>query len=120
MEREVQPGGVLVVRISPADLKSPQELYSQFQEIVVMEEYKRVLVDLTDIEDATSLMIGSLIALHLLAYENLAVLKFTNLRPKIRMLFKILGVEKVVESHYGRDDALDDFRPVGGPPGYGE
>ncbi len=120
MKREVLPGGILFITLSPGDLKSPQALYTEFQELIVMEELKRILVDLSQVEEATSLMIGALIALHLLAYENLAVLKFTGLSPKIKMLFGILGVEKVMESHYGRDEALDDFRPVGGPPGFEE
>ena len=120
MEREVLDGGVVLVKLAPSDLLSPQALYSEFQELIVMEELKRVLVDLSEVEDATSLMIGALIALHLLAYENLAVLKFTGLCPKIKMLFRMLGVEKVIESHYGRDEVLDEFRPVDGPPGFAE
>ncbi len=64
-------------------------------------------------------MIGALLSLHLLAYENLAVLKFSGLSPKVKMLFELLGVDKVIQAHYGVTEALNSFDEVGAPPGFG-
>lgn len=119
MKQQLQPGGVLIVHLEPADIKTPQSLYGEFQRLIVDDEMKRILVDLSAIADANSLMIGALIALHLLAYEHLAVLKFSGLRPKIKMLFDMLGVTRVLESHYARGEPTDSFRVADGPPGTG-
>ena len=117
MKEELQEGGVLRIALSPEDLRHPEQLYSRFEQIIVEDEVKRILVDLSGVRDATSLMIGALIALHLLAYENLAVLKFTGLNPKIHMLFRLLGVDKVLESHHGPASTSGSFHTAGAPPG---
>ena len=113
-------GGVLKISIAPTDLKDPQKANAYFEKLLRVEERKRLLVDISTVKDATSLMIGALLSLHLLAYENLAILKFTGLSPKIQMLFKLLGVDKVIEAHYGIEEAMKSFDDVGAPPGYGQ
>ncbi|MBN1808664.1 MAG: anti-sigma factor antagonist [Planctomycetes bacterium] len=118
MECMEMPGGVLLVELKSGDLKSPEKVNGFFERLLREDERKRVLVDIESVRDATSLMMGTLLSLHLLAYENLAVLKFTGLSPKVKMLFSLLGVDHVIQAHYGREEALRAFDQVGAPPGY--
>ena len=46
MNQKMLPGGVLVIELEPGDLKSPQELYESFEELIIGEEIKRILVDI--------------------------------------------------------------------------
>jgi len=108
----------LKIALSPGDLKNPIKVNAFFEKLLRVDERKRLLADISEVKDATSLMIGALLSLHLLAYENLAILKFTGLSPKINMLFRLLGVDKVIEAHYGVEEAMKSFDNIGTPPGY--
>jgi len=48
----------------------------------------------------TSLMIGTLVSLHLLAYENVVILSFTGMHEKLVALFRLIGIDKLMEAHY--------------------
>ena len=94
--------GVLHVGLTEGDIASPVELHQAFEEFIIHEGDRRIVVDLSDVRALTSLMIGALVSLHLLAYENVVVLTFENMHPRITALFKLIGVDKLMESHYGR------------------
>ena len=97
---------VLVVELTEGDLKDPVVLNSEFEEMIVEEEERKILVDLSAVKMMTSLMIGAVVSIHTVAYENVAILKFTGLSEKVRMLFRLLGIDKLIEMHYGRNEAL--------------
>ncbi len=108
--------GVLHVKLGEEEIASPVDLHDAFEDFIFNRAERRIVVDLSDVHSLTSLMIGALVSLHLLAYENVVVLTFENTHPKIRALFKLIGVDKLMESHYGR--AASPGAPgVDGPDG---
>ena len=94
--------GVLHVKLGEKEIASPVDLHGAFEDLIFNQAERRIVVDLSDVHMLTSLMIGALVSLHLLAYENVVVLTFERLHPKIRTLFKLIGVDRLVASHYGR------------------
>ena len=92
--------GVLHVRPSERDIADPVSLHDAFEDFILREGERRIAVDLSDVHALTSLMIGALVSLHILAYENVVVLTFEKMNPKIENLFKLLGIDKLLEWHY--------------------
>ena len=107
--------GVLVVVLAERDLKDPVTLNETFEEMVVRQGRRKILVDLSPVETMNSLMIGAIVGLHIIAYENVAVLKFTGLSEHLKMLFRLLGVDKLLELHYGKEAAVESFGPAPEP-----
>ena len=104
--------GALIVRPTPDELADPQALIERFEQWIDEGEL-RILVDLAGTEYLSSLQVGALVSLHVLAYENVALLKFTGLSEKLAGLFKLLGVDQLMQMHYGGsiDDAFPDPPP---------
>ncbi len=94
--------GVLHVKLGEKEIASPVDLHGAFEDFILNHGERRIVVDLSDVHMLTSLMIGALVSLHLLAYENVVVLTFENMDPKICALFGLIGVDRLMESHYGR------------------
>ena len=92
--------GVLYVSVTESDLNNPVMLHSIFEDFIFSEGDRRIALDLSSISMLTSLMIGTLVSLHLLAYENVVVLTFQGLHEKILSLFRLIGVDKLIEAHY--------------------
>ncbi len=95
--------GVLRVTLSQADLARPDDMgkvYGTFENLILERGERRIIVDLSGVTMLTSLMIGTLVSLHLMAYENVVVLTFENVHEKIRTLFKLIGVDRLIEAHY--------------------
>jgi anti-anti-sigma regulatory factor len=92
--------GVLHVQLTEADLNNPVMLHSIFEDFIFNEGDRRITLDLSSVSMLTSLMIGTLVSLHLLAYENVVVLTFQGLHEKILSLFRLIGVDKLIEAHY--------------------
>jgi anti-anti-sigma regulatory factor len=92
--------GILNVDLTEADLNDPVMLHSIFEDFIFNDGDRRIALDLSAITMLTSLMIGTLVSLHLLAYENVVVLTFQGLHEKILSLFRLIGVDKLIEAHY--------------------
>jgi len=108
MERHKEKD-VLVIELTEEDLKDPVALNREFEEIIVDEEERKILVELSAVKTMTSLMIGTIVSIHTVAYENVALLKFTGLSKKVRMLFRLLGIDRLIEMHYGKQSALEEL-----------
>ena len=100
-------GQEIVVQLSQDDLADPVALHAAFEQLILEEGARRLAVDLGTVTDMQSLQLGALVALHLLAYENAAMMRFVNVSEKIKMLFKLLGIDTLLEFHYGRPGASD-------------
>jgi anti-anti-sigma regulatory factor len=102
--------GILMVGLTGADLSDPPKLHRRFEEIIIHEGERKVLVDLSAVPYMNSLQIGAVVGLHVLAYENLSVVKFVGLHERIQALFKLLGVDTLLDMHYARaKSALESF-----------
>jgi anti-anti-sigma regulatory factor len=93
--------GVLYVLLTESDLNNPVMVHTIFEDFIFNEGERRITIDLSGVTMLTSLMIGTLVSLHLLAYENVVVLTFQGLHEKILSLFRLIGVDKLIEAHYG-------------------
>jgi anti-anti-sigma regulatory factor len=92
--------GVTTVAVAQADLEDPVEFYSAIEQLIVEEGERRISIDLSGVEMLTSLMIGTLVSVHLLAYENVVVLTLDGLHERMRALLKLIGLDKLMEAHY--------------------
>lgn len=92
--------GVLHVELFQSDIEKPVELYSAFEDFILDRDERRIVVGLSGVHTLTSLMIGALVSIHLLAYENVVVLSFEDMHERIRALFRLIGVDKLLEAHY--------------------
>jgi anti-anti-sigma regulatory factor len=92
--------GGMFVRLSEGDLARPVEVYSAFEDLIYERGERRITVDLSEIGMLTSLMIGTLVSIHLLAYENVVMLRFEGLHEKMIALLRMIGVDKLIEAHY--------------------
>jgi anti-anti-sigma regulatory factor len=101
--------GVLIIELTSKDLADPVSLNEAFEQFVVYDEERRLVIDLSAVDYMTSLQIGAVVGLHIMAYENVAMLKFVGLSDKVKLLFRLLGIDTLVEMHYGRAQALESF-----------
>ena len=104
--------GVLTIAVEQADLEDPVAFYSAIEELIVEQGERRISIDLSDIEMLTSLMIGTLVSVHLLAYENVVVLTLDGLHERMKALLKLIGLDKLMEVHY--PSLPDDGSPGAG------
>jgi anti-anti-sigma regulatory factor len=92
--------GIVSVKLDHSDLENPIDVYAAFEELIFDRGERRVVVDLTEVTMLTSLMIGTLVSIHLLAYENVVILSFENMHEKIATLFRLIGVDSLIDAHY--------------------
>jgi anti-anti-sigma regulatory factor len=97
--------GGCIVSLTEEDLNRPVELHGAFEDLIFEQGERRITIDLSEVRMLTSLMIGALVSLHLLAYENVVVLRFEGLHEKIQSLFRLIGVDKLIEAHYGSPES---------------
>ena len=95
--------GTLVVHITDEDLSRPVELHAAFEDLIFRDGERRIAVDLSEVLMLTSLMIGALVSLHLLSYENVVLLSFEGMHEKVLSLFRLIGVDKLIEAHYPQE-----------------
>ncbi|HOX08621.1 MAG TPA: STAS domain-containing protein [Planctomycetota bacterium] len=125
--------GITLIRLNGADLADPLRLHQRVEAAVVADGDRKLLVDLSAVTDMNSTQIGAVVGLHVLAYENLAVVKFVGMRERIVTLFRLLGVDTLLDMHYARatgalasfgvynpedwDDAADEGAGTDSPAG---
>jgi len=100
---------IFVVELTSKDLADPVSLNEAFERFILEQEERRIVVDLSGIEYLTSLQIGAVVGLHIMAYENVTICKFAGMSEKVKMLFRLLGIDTLIEMHYGRAQALESF-----------
>ncbi len=107
--KQTKESGILIVELTPKDLSDPVKLNEEFEKFILYDEERRIVVDLSGLDYLTSLQIGAVVGLHILAYENVTMMKFAGLSDKVKMLFRLLGVDTLFDMHYGRAQALESF-----------
>lgn len=69
-----------------------------------------ITVNLEQIESIYSLQIGTLAAMHVMCYENLAVMKLSNVCSHVRDQLTLVGLDKMMEMHHGASVAKESFK----------
>jgi len=99
--------GVLVMAVTPPDLLDPIALGQEVERYIVKEKWRKIKVDLRHIDYLSSVQLGALVTMHAIAYENVAVMKFVSVCERLQHLFKLLGINILIETRQGQN--LDDF-----------
>ena len=108
--------GVLVIKVSEEDLADPRVMSEQLENLLKNEGETRVVVDLSAVETIYSLQIGTLVAMHVMCYENVAVMKLCGASRKVRTLLRMVGLESLMELHHGTDVAVQSFASTAAAP----
>ena len=62
---------------------------------------QRVVGNLEGITSIYSIQIGTLVAMHVKCYENLAIMSLANVHPHVRSQLQMVGLDKLMELHHG-------------------
>ena len=68
-----------------------------------------VIVNLAEIDSIYSLQIGTLAAMHVMCYENLAVMKLSHVNAHVKNQLTMVGLDKMMEMHHGAHVAQESF-----------
>jgi len=109
--------GVVVLTPTEEDLEDALCTTRAVEELIKEEGELKFVVDLSLLEQVHSLQIGTLVAVHVLCYENVAVMKLANASEKLKALLRMVGLEALMEMHHGVNVAAQSFGP---PPGAGD
>jgi len=102
---------VVVLTPTAEDLANVRGTARIVEQLLKEEGENRIVVDLSQVERVHSLQIGTLVTLHVLCYENVAVMKLANVSDKLKSLLRMVGLESLMEMHHGVDVAAESFGP---------
>jgi len=100
---------VVLVRLSPQDLTAIQETSEILEDLLKVDGERKFVADISAIKQINSLQAGALVTLHLLCYENLAVMKLAGVQEKVKVVLQLIGLDKLMEMHHGPDVASASF-----------
>jgi len=100
---------VVVLKLKPADLSDIQETSEIVENLLKVDGERKFVADLASVNAINSLQAGALVTLHLLCYENLAVMKLAGVDEKVKMVLRLIGLDKLMEMHHGADVASQSF-----------
>jgi anti-anti-sigma regulatory factor len=101
--------GVVILKLAAEDLSRPQETYKIVEQLLKRDGERCLVADLSELADLVSIQAGALFALHALCYENVAVLKLAAANKKVKLVLRLIGLDKIMELHHGREVALASF-----------
>ena len=109
--------GVVFLTITEGDLNDPKTTSRIVEDLLKIDGETRIVADLSRIQNIYSLQIGTLVTIHVLCYENVAVMKLAGASEKVKNLLRMVGLESMMEMHHGADIAAQSFGPPQGGPG---
>jgi anti-anti-sigma factor len=108
--------GVVILTITEADLNDPKSTSNIVEDLLKVDGETKIVADLSQIQNIYSLQIGTLVTIHVLCYENVAVMKLAGASDKVKNLLRMVGLESMMEMHHGSDIAAQSFgKPGSGP-----
>lgn len=105
----------LVFDLTKEDLSRTVQTLTMVERIIKEEGAMRIVANLETIESIYSLQIGTLVAMHVLCYENIAVMKLANVNEHVKNQLRLVGLDQIMEIHHGISAALESF---GAKPAY--
>ena len=106
---------VVVIKLLSADLSEPRNTSRVIEALLKNDGERKIVLDLSQIEGIYSLQIGTLVTIHCLCYENVAVMKLTGANDRVKELLRMVGLETLMALHHGADIAIESF---GAPPAH--
>ncbi|MCY3022541.1 MAG: STAS domain-containing protein [Planctomycetota bacterium] len=108
---------VVILQVTEDDLADPQRTSSVIEQLLREDGENKIVVDLSRVQNIYSLQIGTLVTIHVLCYENVAVMKLAGANQKLRELLRMVGLEALMEMHHGTGVAVESFGPPAGEQG---
>lgn len=108
---------VVVLTPTEADLADALGTARVVEQLLRDEGENKIVVDLRLVENIYSLQIGTLVTIHVMCYENVAVMRLANANEKLKALLRMVGLEALMEMHHGSDVATQSFGTSGPGPG---
>ena len=108
----VRVGKDLIFDLTSEDLSQTSQTLAIVENVIKEDGALRVVANLESIRSIYSLQIGTLVAMHVLAYENLAVMKLANVNEHVKNQLRLVGLDKIMEMHHGVNAALESFGPA--------
>ncbi len=105
---------VVIFKLTPADLSDARNMQRIIENLLKVDGEKKFVADLTAVDSIYSLQIGTLVTMHVLCYENVAIMKLASVNPKVQNILRIVGLETLMEMHHGAEIAAESFS--GKPP----
>src|SRR4051794_12547084 len=102
-------GAVVIVSLTEEDLNDPKNTANVVENLLKMDGENKIVIDLSSVENIYSMQIGTLVTIHVLCYENVAVMKLAGAKRKVREILKMVGLEAMMEMHHGTDVAMQSF-----------
>ena len=99
----------LVFDLTQEDLSKTVQTLAMVERFIKEDGAMRVVANLETIESIYSLQIGTLVAMHVLCYENVAVMKLANVNEHVKNQLRLVGLDQIMEIHHGISAALDCF-----------
>ncbi|MBI3829187.1 MAG: STAS domain-containing protein [Planctomycetes bacterium] len=104
---------VVVLRLKAADLTAIQDTSDIVENMLKVDGERKFVADLTEIHQINSLQAGALVTLHLLCYENLALMKLAGIDERVKTVLRLIGLDKLMEMHHGAEVASQSFGTSG-------
>ncbi|GMV80929.1 MAG: hypothetical protein AMXMBFR7_21130 [Planctomycetota bacterium] len=100
---------IVFLRLTGEDLSNPQATSEIVEELLTTDGERKFVADLSAVEQITSLQVGAVVTLHLLCYENLAILKLAGVHERVKTVMRLVGLDKIMEMHHGAEVAKFSF-----------
>ncbi|HLX63895.1 MAG TPA: hypothetical protein VKX17_21670 [Planctomycetota bacterium] len=103
-------GPTAIFTLSKEDLSAPVPTLAALEREIKDECAQQIVADLEIIESIYSLQIGTLVAMHVMCYENLAVMKLASVNNHVKNQLRLVGLDKLMEMHHGKQVAVESFK----------
>lgn len=100
---------VVIIELLPDDLTDAKQLSNVMEKLLLEDGERKIVADLTQVDSIYSLQIGTLVTMHVMCYENVAVMKLAGANEKVKHLLRMVGLETMMEMHHGSDVAAQSF-----------
>lgn len=113
--------GVLTLRPRPEDLSDPKKVTDVLEKTLHHFGDRNVIVDMSLADSLTSLQLGTLVTIHLVCYENLAVMRLASVSSKVKLVLRLIGLDQIMHCHHGEKVVNESFGAEGeAPPAEGQ
>jgi anti-anti-sigma factor len=100
---------VIILMLTPEDLNEPKKAMTILENLLTVEGERKIVADLSKVDSIYSLQIGTLVTMHVMCYENVAVMKLSGINEKVKSLLRMVGLEAMMEMHHGAAVAAQSF-----------
>ena len=103
---------IVILKLTPEDLSDPYSTSRAVEAFLKVNGERKFVADLSQVDSIYSMQIGTLVAIHCMCYENLAVMKLAGASEKVKALLRMVGLETLMEMHHGTGVAKQSFGPT--------